>query len=131
MRRVLSVTAGVVLLLGLGASSALAAQETKPPAVSHELEGRDQCLMCHSGAMEGMPAAPASHEGWKNNACLWCHGADAAMQTKQAPAIPHELEGRDNCEMCHSGAMEGMPAMPEDHKGRKSGDCKMCHAAGA
>ena len=39
----------------------------------HEIEGKEACSMCHSGAMEGMPAAPASHEGLKDKACVMCH----------------------------------------------------------
>ncbi len=50
------------------------------------------------------------------------------MQTATANAIAHELEGRDNCAMCHSGAMEGMPAVPASHEGRGDDSCTMCHA---
>lgn len=44
------------------------------PAIPHDTEGRDQCLMCHTaGAMEPVPDVPASHEGRKNEHCGLCH----------------------------------------------------------
>ena len=29
--------------------------------------------MCHSGAMDGMPAAPDSHKGFEDKNCVMCH----------------------------------------------------------
>ena len=119
----------VLLFLGPGAAPALAqeAAATKPPVVAHELEGRDECLMCHSGAMEGIPAVPANHEGRPNSACLWCHAEDAAIQAVEAAVIAHELEGRDECGMCHTSGMEGIPQAPSDHEGRPNDSCVWCH----
>jgi hypothetical protein len=99
----------------------------KLKAVPHDLEGRSECLMCHSGAMEGVAGVPEDHAGRGNETCLWCHGAGAAMQTTAAPPVPHDLEGRADCAMCHMSGMESMPQAPEDHKGRPSGSCTMCH----
>jgi hypothetical protein len=127
MSRRLSIAAGMVLFVALTAAPAFA--QEKPVVVSHDLAGKDNCLMCHSGAMEGMKAVPASHEGRANDTCLWCHGADSEVQTTEVPAIPHELEGRESCSMCHSGAMEGMPAVPASHEGRGDDMCLMCHTA--
>jgi hypothetical protein len=124
----------VVLLLGPSAATALAqddAAATKPPVVAHELEGRSECLMCHSGTMEEMPAVPESHEGRENGACLWCHAGDAAIQTAEAAKVPHELEGREECSMCHSSGMEGMPQSPADHEGRPNDSCALCHEPSA
>ena len=123
------VPVGAILLLAAGAVPAMAQDAAKPTAVTHDLEGRDQCAMCHSGAMPDVPAAPAeTHKDRAVETCLWCHAADAAMQTKTPKAIPHDLEGRDECTMCHSGAMPDVPAPPADHKDRKSTDCRMCHS---
>jgi hypothetical protein len=123
------VPVGAILLLAVGAVPAVAQDAAKPPVVTHDLEGRDQCTMCHSGAMPDVPAAPKeTHKGLESNTCLWCHAADAAMQTKTPKVIPHDLEGRDQCTMCHSGAMPDVPASPADHKERKSEDCRMCHS---
>ncbi len=128
-----SLFAALVLLLGPGAATALAqeAAATKPAVVAHELEGRSECLMCHSGSMAEMPAVPESHEGRENSTCLWCHAEDAAIQTAEAAAVPHELEGREECGMCHASGMEGMPQSPADHEGRPNDSCAMCHEPSA
>jgi hypothetical protein len=106
-----------------------AAAANKPPVMSHTTEGRANCMMCHSGKMQGMKAAPANHAGRANDACVWCHAADAVMQTKEAKAIPHSLEGKDNCLMCHSGKMANIPAPSEAaHKGISDvKTCGYCH----
>jgi len=118
-------TAGALLFLGLAASPAFA--QEKPPVMPHDMAGKENCAMCHSGAMEGMPAMPESHEGRGNDTCAMCHAPDAEIQRADAPAMPHDLAGKDNCAMCHSGAMEGMPAMPESHEGRAMDSCQWCH----
>lgn len=122
-------TGGVILLVGLVATPAFG---QAPPAVQHDLAGRDQCLMCHTaGAMEAVPDVPANHADPANETCKWCHAADAAMQTATPPAIAHELEGRDQCLMCHTpGRMEPVPDTPADHEGRAEGFCQLCHTAG-
>lgn len=119
----------VLVLLSLAGTDALA-QTAKPPVVPHDLEGREQCLMCHTpGAMEPVPDAPASHAGRGNETCTWCHAPDAAMQTTDPPSVPHDLAGMDNCLMCHTpGAMEPVPDVPADHAGRESSQCRWCHA---
>lgn len=128
-------TLASVLLLALGALVAFAWQQEwkKPPVVQHDLAGRDNCVMCHkAGAMEAVPDAPASHEGWPNDLCISCHAADAAVQTTAPPAIPHPLQGRDNCMMCHkAGAMEPVPDAPADHEGRDNKFCTACHKPAA
>jgi hypothetical protein len=125
MKRLVSSAAGAALLVALFAAPAFA--QEKPPVTPHEIEGKEQCAMCHSGAMEGMPAMPASHEGWGNETCQNCH-AEGSPGQMAASATPHEIEGKEQCSMCHSGAMEGMPAAPESHKGFKDKNCVMCHA---
>ena len=40
--------------------------------------------------------------------------------------IPHPLEGREDCLMCH--AEEGTVPYPPDHVGRPSSMCLVCHA---
>ncbi|KPK56813.1 MAG: hypothetical protein AMS21_12375 [Gemmatimonas sp. SG8_38_2] len=53
-----------------------AVQTTAPTAMSHPLEGRGDCMMCHkAGAMEPVPDAPADHEGRDNKYCTLCHVA--------------------------------------------------------
>ena len=123
MIRNVVITAAMLLVV---AGSAVA-QDAKPTVVSHDLAGKENCVMCHSGAMEGIPAQPADHEGRALDTCLLCHAADAEMQTAAATVVPHDLAGKEACSMCHSGAMEGMPAAPASHEGRGDDTCAMCH----
>jgi hypothetical protein len=122
----------VGMVLGVAALSLArpvqAQQAAKPPVIPHDKAGREQCLMCHGGAMEGIKAAPANHKGRTNDMCLLCHSKDSPMQTGTPPAIPHDLAGRDNCTMCHGGAMEGVKAVPANHKGIDNKQCTTCHA---
>ena len=105
------------------------AQATKPPVMSHEVAGREQCAMCHGGAMEGIKAMPADHKGRTNDQCTLCHAKDSAMQTGTPTAMAHELAGREQCLMCHGGAMEGIKAAPANHKGIDNKNCTLCHTA--
>ncbi len=41
-----------------------------PTATTHTLEGRDNCLMCHSS---GALAVPDDHAGRTNETCTLCH----------------------------------------------------------
>ena len=119
---------GTLFLFGAVATP-LVAQE-KPSVMGHELEGKENCMMCHTaGAMEPVPDVPADHEGRANETCLWCHAADSPMQTTGASATTHEIEGKENCMMCHAaGAMPPIPDAPEDHEGRANETCLWCHA---
>lgn len=50
---------------------------------------------------------------------------EPATPTGEIPAIPHTLEGRDDCLVCHGeGAFKPFPA---DHAGRTSDTCTTCH----
>jgi hypothetical protein len=118
-----SASIGVLLLVGVGAVQ----QATKPTVVTHDLAGRDNCLMCHSGAMPNAPGVPESHAERPNETCLWCHAADAGIQTATPPAIAHDPAGRENCMMCHSGTMPNVPGVPATHEGRGNEHCTMCH----
>ncbi len=139
MNRIASVGA-VALLFGAVVASPAAAQEKEapakpaasqwktPPVVKHSLEGRSNCVMCHSGAMKNVPAMPADHKGRTVKECLLCHAPDAEVQKAAPPAIPHETEGRSECLMCHKpGAMKNVPDIPASHAGRTSDMCPVCH----
>jgi hypothetical protein len=120
---------GVMLALCAMASPLTA--QTKAMAVSHDLEGKTNCLMCHTaGAMEPVPDVPASHEGRVNEQCMMCHAADSPMVTMGASDISHDLEGKANCMMCHAaGVMEPVPDVPASHEGRGVETCQWCHKA--
>jgi hypothetical protein len=125
MIRHVVVTAAAMLFMAAGTAFA---QDAKPPVMSHDMAGKENCTMCHSGAMEGIPAAPASHEAFEVDDCAMCHAPDAIVQTADPPAIPHDMAGKENCVMCHSGAMEGIPAAPDSHEGWETDTCQWCHA---
>lgn len=119
--------ASIIVLAGLW-TTPLAAQ-TRPKPVSHDTAGREQCMMCHkAGAMEPVPDAPASHTERDVETCMWCHATDSPMLTAEPKTTPHELEGREQCMMCHkAGAMEPVPDAPASHEGRDSKHCILCH----
>jgi hypothetical protein len=122
------VLAGIACLMVFAVTPGWAQDAAKPPVMSHDAAGRDNCMMCHSGAMAAVPGVPESHEGRPNEACAMCHAADAEIQTKVATPVSHALEGRDNCMMCHTaGAMEPVPDVPASHEGRDNAWCAWCH----
>ncbi len=51
--------------------------------------------------------------------------AEEPSTTTGPPAIPHPLEGRDDCVMCHGEG--GLKPFPADHAGRTSDICTTCH----
>jgi hypothetical protein len=132
-RKALAISA---LWLGLTAAAA-AAQEgdaawVAPLAVQHALEGRAQCLMCHAGGIMEAPVVPTSHVDRPNDTCMWCHGPGADVQTTAPPAIPHPLEGRDKCLVCHfSEDAKDAPQVPASHAGRTEQFCALCHRPAA
>jgi len=117
----------VVFAFAFG-STAVAQDATLAKPMSHEVEARENCLMCHeSGAMEAT-VIPESHAGRQNEQCLLCHGEGSPILTASPPTVSHEIEGREQCLMCHeSGAMEA-PVAPESHAGLENESCQVCHA---
>ena len=118
------------------------------PAVPHALEGRAACTLCHGGGSTSIPQFPADHAGRADSTCTACHqpsvaeppvaeepapapttapatGADGAEA--RADAIPHSIEGRAACTLCHGGGSASIPQYPEDHAGRADSTCLACH----
>ena len=60
IRHVVITTAAMLFVV---AGSAFAQDATKPPVMSHDMAGKENCVMCHSGAMEGIPASPRGPRG--------------------------------------------------------------------
>jgi hypothetical protein len=52
----------------------------------------------------------------------------AKAQVKKPSVMSHEKAGREQCTMCHGGTMEGIQAMPANHKGYGNEVCLLCHA---
>jgi hypothetical protein len=117
------------------------------PPIPHTLDGRrDQCLTCHGE--DAFKPYPADHVGRATDTCLYCHqqaetakveeASSPETTSEESPAseaevagpspIPHPLEGRDDCSVCHS--LAGVKPFPADHEGRTIETCLSCHQAG-
>ncbi|MFQ6045738.1 MAG: hypothetical protein ACE5PT_05170 [Gemmatimonadales bacterium] len=129
IKRHLMSVVGIIVAAGIGTSPLSAQEVAKPPVVSHDTEGRGQCLMCHkAGVMEPVPDVPESHAERPNDVCLWCHAKDAPIQTADPPPVSHETQGREQCLMCHkAGVMEPVPDVPASHEGIGQEYCGLCH----
>lgn len=51
----------------------------------------------------------------------------APTPTIVPPLIPHSLEGRADCRLCHEAGIGGAPQFPSDHSQRPSDVCLACH----
>lgn len=134
----IGITVGSILLVGLFWPAPAQAQEsdgwTTPPPMEHQLEKRQNCVMCHAGGgvIPNVPVMPENHKGRPNEVCLLCHGSDAEVQTVVPKTIPHELEERGECLTCHqAGAKEDATDVPASHEGRKNEFCVLCHQPAA
>ncbi len=122
------------------------AEEHLPARVKHDLEGRQNCLMCHA-----VDLLPVSHKtaGFSPSDCLLCHvppGQGAAgvatvtpeptagpapataapHGTSEAAGIPHAIAGHEDCLLCHGP--QGVRPYPVDHAGRSTQTCTACHS---
>lgn len=140
--------------LNAPAIRALAAPPREPGAgqpnpVPHPITADTNCLTCHGPT--GVIPAPESHASFDITMCTQCHQAPATEQPAPAsvpptpeaavtaqpteqptagglPAIPHPVEGREDCVLCHGE--NGVKPFPADHAGRTSDLCQTCHTAG-
>jgi hypothetical protein len=110
------------------------------PAVPHQIDGgMADCRTCHAAG--GIRPWPENHAAFTPDICANCHampvsaapaatpedaGDEEENQAAEAPAIPHDLAGRDNCLLCHSPEGGVKPA-PADHAGRAVDQCQACH----
>lgn len=124
------------------------AYDGAPPVIPHSV-GRVQCRSCHDpGASTNSDRVgpPRSHPAWGD--CRQCHvvrhdtGGFAAsdfeplwrparggrLYAAAPPAIPHQLQNRGNCVVCHIGR-QAPKALRAAHGMRDN--CVQCHAAGA
>jgi cytochrome c5 len=109
-----------------------------PPAISHDLVGRDDCLMCHKVGTAGAPRVPDNHNDLSSTICQACHtsaseitgaaGEGEEAPLAEAPSIPHGLEGFRACSQCHEEGGAGIPQFPDDHQGRTDDMCSACHS---
>lgn len=124
----------------------------QPNPVPHPITPDTNCMTCHG--VNGVIPAPDSHASFDVATCTQCHqgpqsagaaptdatpapqtgGSPEASPTAQPseepaggspPAIPHTLEGREGCVLCHGE--NGVKPFPADHTGRTNDVCQMCH----
>jgi cytochrome c5 len=111
-----------------------------PPAISHDLVGRSDCLTCHKLGTGDAPRVPDNHSGLTSAICQTCHTAveeivgvagGAGAPITEAPSIPHGLDGFGACTLCHAEGGPGIPRLPDDHQGRTDDLCSACHSPAA
>jgi len=131
----------------LAARQALRLYDGAPPVIPHRVEslGRENCANCHEpGALDNPDriAPPRTHPAWGD--CRQCHverkttkvfvnnevtplwwPARGARQTPiSPPLIPHHIQNRENCALCHIGA-QAPAALRAAHGYRP--ECRQCH----
>jgi mono/diheme cytochrome c family protein len=123
-----------------GAPESTGVEEATLPPEPHPvpLVGAHQGATCEACHAEGEQApeyvCTNCHQPPENHleeACDTCHtpkgwGESVASVAAQAPQIPHTLDGRDDCQMCHDPAGQIKPG-PADHEGRGNEQCTLCH----
>lgn len=92
---------GITLLLGIAAAAVVACGGPAAPAAVPTPAATDAPGATSTAAAPGKGAGPA--------------------------AIPHGLEGKEDCTSCHKLGAKGPTGMPEDHKDRANGACTGCH----
>jgi hypothetical protein len=82
------------------------------------------CGNCHKPAEAAAPAATTEAPGTTPEATPAAGGAGTGAAL--APAIPHDLAGREACLTCHDPS-GGLRPAPADHAGRTNDTCQGCH----
>jgi len=62
-----------------------------------------------------------------NGVCQICHKQALSEEELASRKLPHEVEGYEDCLMCHGEGIVGAPKVPEDHTGRTNETCLLCH----
>jgi hypothetical protein len=112
---------------------------TKVPA-DHKGRTNETCQACHRVALAPTPtpapplaptATPAVVSPTPGVASPTPTAIATATPTVAAPAappaVPHPLEGRGQCLLCHQAGIAGAKKVPDDHAGRSNETCTLCH----
>jgi hypothetical protein len=87
---------------------------------------REFCGLCHARVLARPSDFPQvdldEHAG--QAACITCHNPHDP-QVATLPKIPHALEGRSDCLLCHNTG--GIEPFPQDHEERSQDTCLNCH----
>jgi hypothetical protein len=138
MKKILVAGLGVTVLAfwatSIGAqetSSATAATEDweKPSAMTHDLAGKEACMVCHAQGATPVSDVPEDHAERPNETCLWCHASDSPMLTVVPSGTPHQrATSETDCLQCHTqGGHERAGPVPESHEARGNETCMWCH----
>jgi hypothetical protein len=99
------------------------------PAPLRLADAKDLCLTCHQkvvGRPDSFPQIePALHVqqlGGSASNCISCH---TPHNPGIPPALPHSLEGRSDCTVCH--AADKWKPFPLDHAKISPNACLTCH----
>jgi len=125
------------------------AYDGAPPVIPHEVasRGRENCNGCHTPNATDNPervGPPRSHPAWgdcrqchveihrddlfvaSNLDALWWPAEGSRLYSSAPPTIPHTLQNRQLCEVCHIG--QQAPATLRAAHGMRD-NCTQCHAA--
>lgn len=86
---------------------------------------KSSCLKCH---VKGVPSTDffvAAPQAEPLKPAPQQQGGASVQQPSGPPNIPHPLEGRDQCLLCHGQG--GLKPVPADHAGRTEQMCRLCH----
>ncbi len=87
---------------------------------------REFCGLCHDRLLSrprGFPQVDLEEHGGQS-ACVTCHNPHDP-RSGALPQIPHILEGRTDCLLCHKAG--GIKPFPQGHEGRSQDTCLNCH----
>ena len=100
--------------------------------------GQQECVTCHNphspqfGNLPSIPTSapnetPPAPQSTRAGSPRSESDDDDEEEEEGPPSVPHSLEGRSDCLLCH--ATGGLEPYPADHAGRPSESCLSCHQA--
>jgi cytochrome c553 len=99
------------------------------------LAGQEDCLTCHKMGVAYAPHLPENHAGLPADLCETCHQVVPGVLLSEGrprgepPHVPHFMEDRTDCRLCHETGSGGAPQSPADHVDRANEGCPVCHTA--
>lgn len=108
-------------------------QAGKPPDITHDIEGRTECLGCHGNGSSIISQVPQSHldQKFTDTTCTTCHqpgkpGENGASSGSGIAPIPPD-HAASACAACHATGALNSPKFPENHADLPEAQCAECH----